>query len=237
MDALALLTADHNRVRGLFARFQEGPRGRGHPGHERAGQDDLHRVGGDTTIEEKILYPTIHDLSDDIAETVDEGVQEHHPVKILMDELHGIGVASDEWTAKMKVLIENVEHHAEEEESELFPDVRAKTDAAAREELGVRLEAKKAELGAPTPEGQDRPVQGDPRRAGPEQAIPGRSTMDKEELAATVAVYVPVTNAIELMISIARDPHGNVKRWRAGQGSSGHSEPDSAETGHSVRTA
>lgn len=187
MDALALLTADHNRVRGLFTRFREA-----HESEDTAAMNTLAELiftelEVHTTIEEQIFYPTIHELSDDIAETVDEGVEEHHVAKVLMDELRGIGVATDEWTAKMTVLIENVEHHAEEEESELFPEVRSTTDAAVREELGGRLEAKKAELGAPTLDDKIGMTKEDLDALAREQAIPGRSTMSKEELAATVA--------------------------------------------------
>ena len=54
-----------------------------------------------------------------------------------------------DWVAKIKVLIENVEHHAEEEETELFPEVRRVNRADQLETLADRMEARKAELGAP----------------------------------------------------------------------------------------
>ena len=118
MDAIELLTADHNRVRGLFARFREA--------HE--GKDDVTaiEVAGKifdelkvhTTIEEEVFYPAVHDASEEIGETVDEGLEEHHVVETLMEELGQVEPAGDEWNAKMTVLIENVEHHAEEEEKE-----------------------------------------------------------------------------------------------------------------------
>lgn len=187
MDALALLTADHNRVRGLFTRFRDAHKTEDTAAMVALAELIFTELEVHATIEEQIFYPTIHELSDDIAETVDEGVEEHHVVKVLMDELHGIGVATDQWTAKMTVLIENVEHHAEEEESELFPEVRSKTDAGVREELGGRLEAKKAELGAPTLDDKIGMTKEDLDALAREQAIPGRSTMSKEELAATVA--------------------------------------------------
>ena len=119
-----------------------------------------------TTIEEEIFYPEVHDTTDDVSDTVDEGVQEHHVVKVLMEELGQIEGGSDEWVAKMTVLIENVEHHAEEEEKELFPPLRRPL-ADELEKMGTRLEARKAELGAPGARRQDRPDQGRAPQPGP----------------------------------------------------------------------
>ena len=68
-----------------------------------------------------------------------------------MDEIEGLEPASDQWSAKMTVVIESVEHHVEEEEEEMFPKVRSEVPTRPRrEELGAQLEAKKQELGAPT---------------------------------------------------------------------------------------
>jgi hemerythrin superfamily protein len=75
-------------------------------------------------IEETVFYPWARRLSDDIAVTVDEGLQEHHVAKVLLGEIKDLPVGEDDWVAKVKVLIENVEHHAGEEEEELFPPVR-----------------------------------------------------------------------------------------------------------------
>jgi len=92
----------------------------------------------------------------------------------------------DEWVAKLTVVIENVEHHAEEEESEMFPEIRSATDADALEELADRLEARKASLGAPVlADKQDMSTE-QLRELAKEQEIPGRSSMDHDELAATV---------------------------------------------------
>jgi hemerythrin superfamily protein len=150
MDALQLLTADHNRVRGLFTRFRTA--------HESDDATQMATLGAKifdelevhTTIEEEIFYPSIKGESGEITETVDEGVQEHHVVKVLMQEMQQLEPGSDQWTAKMTVLIENVEHHADEEESDLFPKVRSATSEEFRTRLGEQLEARKAALGAPT---------------------------------------------------------------------------------------
>jgi hypothetical protein len=147
MDALALLTADHNRVRGLF-KFQ------------RAQESD---------------------------ESVDESLEEHHQVKVLLSEASQLTPEDDAWLAKLTVIIEDVEHHAQEEEAEMFPQVRSRSSAEDREELGVTLDERKGELGAPVlADTIDLTVES-LRELATKQAIPGRSTMDHDELAATVS--------------------------------------------------
>jgi hypothetical protein len=86
----------------------------------------------------------------------------------------------------MKVLIESVEHHAQEEEEELFTEVRKAFDKQALEDLGMRLEARKAELGAPTIADKEHLSTEQLKELAREQEIPGRSSMDREELVATV---------------------------------------------------
>ena len=186
MDALSLLTADHNRVRGLFTRFQAA--------HEAEDQTLMVELAGKifteldvhTTIEEEIFYPAVRDADEEIAETIEEGLQEHHVAKVLMEELGQVEGGSDEWVAKMQVLIENVEHHAEEEETEMFPALRQRMDTQALEDLAARLDARKHDLGAPTLADKIGLTDEELRELAKEQEIPGRSKMDKEELAATV---------------------------------------------------
>jgi len=187
MDALAHLTADHNRVRGVFARFQEAEKS-GDVGE----MADLARtidveLTVHTDIEETVFYPWAHGLSDDIGEVVDEGVEEHHVVKTLLDEIRDLEPGDPQWVAKLTVVIENVEHHAEEEETELFPQVRGATDAGARDQLGRDLEARKATLGAPVLADKQDLSNEQLHDMAAEQKIPGRSSMDHDELAATVS--------------------------------------------------
>ena len=118
---------------------------------------------------------------------IDEGVQEHHVVKVLLGEVRELSPGDDEWIAKLTVIVENVEHHAEEEESEMFPQVRSASDAAALEALADRLEARKAELGAPVLADKQDMTNEQLRELAKEQEIPGRSSMDHDELAATVS--------------------------------------------------
>lgn len=186
MDALALLTGDHNRVRGLFTKFKDAKESENTEQMALAATKILTELDVHATIEEEIFYPSVKDASSEVAEVVDEGVEEHRVVKTLMGEIQGLEAGDDQWVAKMAVLIENVEHHAEEEEQELFPKVRKAFDAAGLEALAERLEARKAELGAPTMADKIDLTKEELTTLAQEQEIPGRSKMSHEELAAAV---------------------------------------------------
>jgi len=140
-----------------------------------------------TRIEEEIFYPEIKDASEQVKEIVAEGLQEHHVVDQLIEEMKALDPSDESWPAKLTVMMENVEHHAEEEESEMFPKVRGALGRKRLELLAERLEGKKAELGAPTIADKEHLSTDDLARLAREQDIPGRSTMKREELLATVS--------------------------------------------------
>ncbi|HKY67200.1 MAG TPA: hemerythrin domain-containing protein [Acidimicrobiales bacterium] len=187
MDALALLTADHNRVRGLFARFTAAKEAEDEATMAELAAVIDRELDVHTTIEEEVFYPWARGLSEEIAEVVDEGMEEHHVVKVLLGEVRELSPGDDDWVAKLSVVIENVEHHAEEEESEMFPQIRSATDAEALEEQAAALEAKKSALGAPVLADKEGLTTEELRDLAKEQEIPGRSSMDHDELAATVS--------------------------------------------------
>ena len=186
MDALSLLTADHNRVRGLFTRFQAAEESGDTALMTELASKIIVELEVHATIEEEIFYPAVKDAGEELKDTVDEGVEEHHVAKTLMTEIQGLTADDDAWSAKMKVLIESVEHHAEEEEQEMFPETRKTFDKATLEDLAMRLEARKAELGAFTAADKEHLSTEELKELAREQEIPGRSSMSREELVATV---------------------------------------------------
>ncbi|MGH3768327.1 MAG: hemerythrin domain-containing protein [Pseudonocardiaceae bacterium] len=186
MDGLDLLIADHNRVRGLFARFRAAQENSDTATMGEIAEKIFDELEVHTTIEEKIFYPAVHDLSEELAEVVDEGVQEHHVVDVLIAEARTLKPGDPEWVAKLSVLIENVEHHAEEEETELFPPVRSATDAAARADWAEQFETMKTQHSAPTRAEANELTTTELRRRASEQQIPGRSSMTRDDLVATV---------------------------------------------------
>jgi hemerythrin superfamily protein len=187
MDSVNLLVADHNRVRGLFARFKAAEDAGDAATMGVLAEEIFTELAVHTRIEEEIFYPEVRRARADLEADVAEGLEEHHVVDVLMDEARALSPGEEAWVAKLTVLIENVEHHAGEEESELFPQVRGACDHDTLVAQARRLEARKAELGAPTVADKEHLTVDELRELAQDQEIPGRSKMDREELLATVA--------------------------------------------------
>ena len=188
MDALLLLTGDHNRVRGLFKLFKAAHEAKDVQRGQQLAEKIIRDLTVHTELEEQIFYPAVRDAGDEkLKELVVEGFEEHAVVKELIEEVQAGQPGEEHWIAKMKVMIENVEHHAEEEESDMWPKVRSALDSTALERLAQQMEAKKRELGAPTTADTIDLTKTALSELAREQEIPGRSKMSHEELAATVA--------------------------------------------------
>ena len=187
MDALTLLTADHNRVRGLFARFTTAREADDTATMTEVAEHIDRELTVHTDIEETVFYPWARDLSDEIATVIDEGIEEHHVAKVLLEEIAGLEPGADDWTAKLTVVVENVEHHAGEEEDEMFPQISSASNSEDRQRVADRLEARKSELGAPVMSDKQELTIDELRRLASDQEIPGRSSMSHDELAATVS--------------------------------------------------
>jgi hemerythrin superfamily protein len=142
MDAITLLVEDHNKVRDLFKRFEEAG--------DRVDKTKLRlyeqirtELTIHTSIEEEIFYPGVQDHAE---EMVAEAIEEHNVVVRLLLELRDMSPDDEQWTAKMTVMIENVEHHAEEEEKELFPTVKQGMGMDAMRSMGERMVRRKEAL-------------------------------------------------------------------------------------------
>lgn len=142
MDAIQLLKADHDEVRGLFEQFRQAQEAEDMDRMKELQKQIFSELETHTRIEEDIFYPAVREADEELGDTVAEGVQEHHVVKVLMREIESVS-GEETYIAKMKVLMENVEHHADEEESEMFPEVREQMDEPRLQELGAELEAAK----------------------------------------------------------------------------------------------
>jgi hemerythrin superfamily protein len=187
MDAIALLIADHNRVRGLFTRFEKAHDNEDHKEEVRLVARIAEELTVHMAIEEEVFYPAIRELKDEISESVDEGTEEHHVAKVLIEEIGALKPDDDAWAAKVTVLMESVEHHVDEEEKELFPPVRGASDATWLDDLATKLEDKKKALGAPILADKIGMTKSELEALATAQQIPGRSSMSQEQLAATVA--------------------------------------------------
>jgi hemerythrin superfamily protein len=102
-----------------------------------------------TTIEEEIFYPAFKNAGEknDDDKMFFEALEEHRAAgDLVLPDLLKTDVGSEKFSGRAKVLKELVEHHADEEEEEMFPRARKLLPKAELDELGVRLEARKKQL-------------------------------------------------------------------------------------------
>lgn len=152
-NAIALLKEDHRGVEKLFKEFEEA---KGDGRKEKLARRICLELSVHTKIEEEIFYPACQGKVDD--DLLKEALVEHDAAKLLIAEIEaGNGQSDDFFDAKVKVLSEEIDHHVQEEEKELFPKVR-KADIDL-EGLGEQLADRKSELlkdfkksGVPEPE-------------------------------------------------------------------------------------
>jgi hypothetical protein len=144
MDALTLLKTDHDKVKKLLTELgsttERGVKTREDLYSKVHRELEIHE-----SIEEEILYPALkeHPKAKDL---VLEAYEEHHVVDTVMRELDSTPVDDETWGAKLTVMKENVEHHIEEEEQEMFKQARQIFGAEELDQLGQRMEARKHEL-------------------------------------------------------------------------------------------
>jgi len=141
MDAIALLKTDHEKVSGIFEKLEETTE-RAEKTREELFMKLKQELDLHAHIEETIFYPVLK-KAEETREITMEGIQEHHVVKTLLRELDAMAVTSETWTAKLKVLKENVEHHVEEEEDDMFKSAREVLSKEQLEELGALMEQEK----------------------------------------------------------------------------------------------
>ena len=165
MDAIALLMRDHREVEQLFKQFEK-LTGRAQKSKQKIVMKMIRELAVHSAVEEMLFYPAVRTaalkadtrMADRAADTVLESLEEHHIVKWTLTELEKMKPEDERFDAKVKVLIESVKHHVEEEENELFPKARKILGAEMLEELGQRMaKAKKLAPTRPHPRAPDTP--------------------------------------------------------------------------------
>jgi hemerythrin-like domain-containing protein len=141
MNAFTLLKADHEKVAGIFEKLEPTTE-RGVKTREELFAQLKNELDVHTRIEEEILYPRLKEI-DETEDLTLESYEEHAVVKTLLAELDELAKDDETWGPKLKVLQENVEHHVEEEEGELFPKAQKQLSTEELNELGDKLEAAK----------------------------------------------------------------------------------------------
>ena len=143
MNVFTLLKGDHKKVAGILEKIdattERGVKTREELFAQLKTELDVH-----ARIEETIFYPAL-EQADETRDITLEAFEEHRLVKQLLGELATLGKDKEEWTAKFTVLKENIEHHVEEEEGEMFTKARKVLSEEDAQALGTRMEAAKEE--------------------------------------------------------------------------------------------
>jgi iron-sulfur cluster repair protein YtfE (RIC family) len=137
VNALTLLKEDHDRVKKMLAEGDETTE-RAEKTRTELFRKLKHELEIHERMEEEVLYPALKKKSE-TRELAFEGFEEHHVVDEILSELEQTPVTDETWTAKFKVAKENLEHHIEEEEGEMFPATREAFSTAELEDMGARM--------------------------------------------------------------------------------------------------
>ena len=144
-DAIAMLKADHEKVKKLFKQFEKL--------HEDESIDEAGQMARQicnelrihTTVEDEIFYPEVRAAIDD-DDLMNEADVEHASAKDLIAQIEGMNAGEDKFAAKVLVLGEYIDHHIKEEHSEMFP--KAQKSGLDMKEIGSRMLARKRDLQA-----------------------------------------------------------------------------------------
>lgn len=142
MDALELLKEDHQKVKELFEQAEgtEDQKEKNKIFSKIQTELETH-----ARIEETVFYPAMQQ-HEELKDMVLESIEEHRQIKTLLKEIDNLKSDSEKFEPKLAVLMENVEHHAEEEEEgKMFPKIREICSQEDLEKLGEELEAAKTQ--------------------------------------------------------------------------------------------
>ena len=146
MNALTLLKRDHDKVKKILGEL-DATTERGVKTREELFTKVKAELQVHEAIEEEILYPALKEHPKS-KELVLEAYEEHNVVDTVMAEIEALPYDDERWGAKLTVMKENLEHHIEEEEGEMFAQCRQVFDDDELDDLGARMSARKDQLQA-----------------------------------------------------------------------------------------
>jgi iron-sulfur cluster repair protein YtfE (RIC family) len=144
MNAIELLKEDHNKVAKLFEIVKAD--------EDADHKDTFEQIKAEleihTHIEETLFYPKVkEDGDEELKKLVREGVEEHHQAKMFLRELSSLVDDSEKFQPKLKVLMEDITHHVQEEEGQMFPMIQEQFDEYTLQMLGQEMEKEKKSFG------------------------------------------------------------------------------------------
>lgn len=143
-DAVSLLIDDHKKVKKLFKEFEKLAKADDIDGKVEIANEICEELTIHTMIEEEIFYPAARAVIDE--DMLNEAEVEHATAKDLIAQIREMAGDDPMYDATVKVLSEYIDHHVEEEETEMFP--KAKKAKMDLEGLGVQMMERKEELSA-----------------------------------------------------------------------------------------
>jgi hemerythrin superfamily protein len=154
-DAVGVLKKDHQAVEQLFRRFE---RTRSAPERKRLAERIVRELSIHAAIEEQLVYPSIRQRANGHGARVLVALEEHHLAKLALAEIERLGAEDERLEPKVRVLIESVRHHVQEEERELLPAMKRSLSPEELQSLGESLvRAKAAAPTRPHPAAPDEP--------------------------------------------------------------------------------
>jgi hemerythrin superfamily protein len=142
-DAIAMLMADHKKVKNLFSDFDKLKEKGSDEDKSALVEQICNELKIHTELEEEIFYPAVRKAIED-SDLMDEALVEHAGAKDLIAQLEAASPDDDLYDAKVTVLGEQIEHHVKEEEGQMFPKAKkAKVDTEA---LGATMFKRKTAL-------------------------------------------------------------------------------------------
>jgi hemerythrin superfamily protein len=139
VDAITFLKSDHRDVEKLFKAFEMSG-DKAFRTKRKIVDDIIRALSQHAVIEEQFFYPSVRRAVPEASSDVLEGIEEHHVAKWLLSELVSLDPKNERFVAKVTVLMENVRHHVQEEERDLFPQVRKAMGRNELLKLGARLQ-------------------------------------------------------------------------------------------------
>jgi hemerythrin superfamily protein len=130
------LHQDHQKVEEIFRKLMETG-----DGAEKTRLDLCqklkHELLAHAEFEESVFYPAVRDRNG-VGQQVKEGIEEHNQVKGMLSEIEEMEPTAPEFMEKIEEIQQAVQHHVDEEESEIFPAAKKLIDKDEGEEMSTR---------------------------------------------------------------------------------------------------
>jgi hemerythrin superfamily protein len=145
MNVLKILKKDHSTVQALFDKFDRA----GKSAYEKKSElfaQIRRELQVHSRAEEEIFYPALKAMNGEGRRLISEAVKEHKQVDELLTQISRLKPTDKNFDEKVETLIENVDHHVEEEEGEIFRFAEENCSEEQLEELGQLTEERKKAL-------------------------------------------------------------------------------------------